>query len=81
MISSLQAGGDGKDQAWELGGLGSPAVSGMGSVTLSKLLSLFWTSLAPSGGLSVKLGQRSLGDFLGSLQFLAGYFMVKGTEV
>lgn len=81
MISSLQAGGDRKDQAWELGGLGSPTVSGMGSVTLSILLSLFWTSLAPRGGLSVKLGQPSLGDFLGSLQFLAGYFMVKGTEV
>lgn len=81
MTSSLQAGGDRKDLAWELGGLCFPSVSGMGSMTLSKLLSLFWTSLAPRGGLSVKLGRRSLGDFLGSLQFLAGYFVVKGTEV
>lgn len=37
-------------------------------VTLSRLLSLLWISLAPRGkGLSVKLGGLSLGDILGPL--------------
>lgn len=56
MISSLYTGGDRKNLGWELGGrvwiFSVTLVWAL--VTLSRLLSLLWTSWLPQRGLSVK---------------------------